>query len=124
MSFNKAEGISDPELTVSVFVMLFAFLIHKYHIGISFQYDLQWMHCIEKDQTYENAYNLKISVKRPAFFVYIDVIHPKVGKFKLSHNGFVQTNPITKVNLLFNAEECVILQNSNVIIKTMHEFIA
>uniref|UniRef100_A0A0K8U7S0 beta-mannosidase n=1 Tax=Bactrocera latifrons TaxID=174628 RepID=A0A0K8U7S0_BACLA len=102
MSFNSAEGISDPELA----------------------YDLQWMHCIEKDQTYENAYTLKIGVKRPAFFVFIDIIHPKVGKFKLSQNGFVQTSPTTKVNVIFNAKECIILQNSNVIIKTMHEFIS
>ncbi|XP_011178216.2 beta-mannosidase isoform X2 [Zeugodacus cucurbitae] len=102
MSFNNAEGISDPELA----------------------YDLQWMHCIEKEQTYENAYTLKIVVKRPAFFVFIDIIHPKVGKFKLSQNGFVQTSDTMKVNLQFNADECIILQNSNVIIKTIHEFIS
>ncbi|XP_053954052.1 beta-mannosidase-like [Anastrepha ludens] len=99
-SINKAQGISDPELT----------------------FDLQWKHCVDNGKTYENAYTLKIMVKRPALFVYIDIIHPKVGKFKLSRNGFVQTKQSMKVELVFTAAECIILQNSNVVIKTVNDY--
>ncbi|XP_004523471.2 beta-mannosidase [Ceratitis capitata] len=99
-ALNTAEGISDPALS----------------------FDLQWIHCVDGDRSFKNAYTLKIMVKKPAFFVYVDIIHPKVGKFKLSRNGFMQVKESIKVTLAFYAEECIILQKSNVVIKTVNDF--
>lgn len=63
-------------------------------------------------------------VHAPALFVFIQIVHPQIKKYKLSHNGFIQAEPIKVVHLDYeHSSECMTIENENIKVQTMNQYL-
>jgi hypothetical protein len=67
--------------------------------------------------------NVEIKIEFPAVFLWINVEHEKIKKFKLSQNGFIQVEPVQNVQLTFENLNCEVnLKAEDLIVKTLNKF--
>ncbi|KAH8360186.1 hypothetical protein KR093_011287, partial [Drosophila rubida] len=95
-------GIRDPELKVEV---------HRSDCASS--------------KPYNNNFSLRITVKYPTLFVYLELVHEKYTEVRhtFSMNGFTQTVPRSIVTLeIDNDSECIKLTADNIRVKTMNQY--
>lgn len=68
--------------------------------------------------------NVEIKIDFPAIFLWINVDHEKIKKFKFNRNGFIQVEPIQNVQLSFENLNCEIsLMVENLVMKTLNRFL-
>ena len=120
----KSDGIADPKIQVNVNI---AFIVQIY-LKITFfclqQVQLSW-NCFKTSDTngYRMHYSLTVQIEQPALFVSIQVIHPDIVKYKLSTNGFVQTEPVQTVFLEYETTKtCVELEPEHLKIHTLNQY--
>ncbi|EDV92670.1 GH18705 [Drosophila grimshawi] len=97
-------GIKDPELRLEV-------------VGID---------CNSVKTPYSNSFSLRITVKYPALFVYLELIHPEYASLRhtFSMNGFIQTVPRQNIYLDFEINsKCLTLKSSDIAVKTMNQYL-
>lgn len=83
--------------------------------------DLTSSACAEKPPCI--YYSLTISIKRPALFVYLEVNHADVEKYKFSDNGFIQTEPVRVIHLQIDPKKnSVKLKAENIRIFTVNQY--
>ncbi|XP_075146469.1 beta-mannosidase-like [Haematobia irritans] len=70
-----------------------------------------------------NYYSFSITIKKPALFIYLELYHPRIEKYKLSENGFVLTEPIKliHVEIELKSEGCLELKPEHVRILTVNQ---
>ncbi|XP_023292476.2 beta-mannosidase-like [Lucilia cuprina] len=100
---TATNGLSDPQL--------------KYGLSSTF--------CLNTNIDYIQYYTITITVKKPAVFVYLELYHPAVEKYKFSENGVIITAPIKVIHLEFQlkAAPCVTLTKENIRIITINDLI-
>ncbi|XP_073820460.1 beta-mannosidase-like [Musca autumnalis] len=93
--FHQVVGMTDPQLEI--------------------QYISD--NCQDKNSKIRTIYySFTISVKKPAIFVYLELYHPDIEKYKLSDNGFVLTEPIKIIHaeIELRNEYCITLTAEHV----------
>ncbi|XP_037954159.1 beta-mannosidase-like [Teleopsis dalmanni] len=100
-AISSAVGVSDPEIEVEI--------SSKYCQG-------------SVNNVKMNSYSLSVIVKKPAIFVYIEIVHKNVVKYKLSRNGYMQMAPTQVVQLEFEYSKCVDITRNNIKILTVNQF--
>uniref|UniRef100_W8BJY5 beta-mannosidase n=1 Tax=Ceratitis capitata TaxID=7213 RepID=W8BJY5_CERCA len=103
-NMKSIEGITDPKITV----------------------EISWRYCNEDALSLKRriAYSLLVRVHAPALFVFIQIVHPQIKKYKLSHNGFIQAEPIKVVHLDYeHSSECMTIENENIKVQTMNQYL-
>ncbi|XP_017968131.1 beta-mannosidase-like [Drosophila navojoa] len=96
-------GLRDPELTLEV-------------VGVD---------CSNPNLNYANSFSLRITVKYPALFVYLELIDPELAyqPHTFSMNGFTQTVPVQNIYLDFkNDSSCIRLSSEQIAVKTMNQY--
>ncbi|XP_034485260.1 beta-mannosidase-like isoform X2 [Drosophila innubila] len=74
---------------------------------------------------YINSFSLRITVKYPALFVYLELAHQNYSEFRhtFSMNGFTQTMPRQNVHLEIDTDsECIELKPEHIVVKTMNQY--
>ncbi|XP_018802797.1 PREDICTED: beta-mannosidase-like [Bactrocera latifrons] len=97
-------GITDPEITV----------------------EISWRYCNEDALSLKRqiAYSLLVRIKSPALYVFIQIVHPQIKRYKLSHNGFIQADPVRIVHLEYeHPSECMSISNENIKVQTMNQYL-
>lgn len=82
-----------------------------------FQITLVPDNCADKhSNTHYTYYTFVIRIKKPALFIYLELDHPDIEKYKFSDNGFVLTEPIkiVHVEIELKNESCLELTNEHV----------
>ncbi|XP_017057152.1 beta-mannosidase [Drosophila ficusphila] len=97
---SAAVGIEDPDL----------------------EYEIASRSCLNTTDGFRNSFSISIQVKRPAVFVYLELLKPY--RYTLSENGFMQTAPVHVVFLTFDAPSCfrLLLRKSDIRVLTVNEF--
>uniref|UniRef100_A0A1I8PT43 beta-mannosidase n=1 Tax=Stomoxys calcitrans TaxID=35570 RepID=A0A1I8PT43_STOCA len=101
-NFHQATGMADPQLR------------------IRFTPD----NCDEETSTsHFMYYSFSITVKMPALFVYLEIYHPSIEKYKLSENGFVLTEPIKVIHVEMELKRdfCLELKPEHVRVLTVNQ---
>ncbi|XP_017057225.2 beta-mannosidase-like isoform X2 [Drosophila ficusphila] len=97
-------GIKDPQLTLEV----------------------SGQDCKTATSPYTNSFSLRITVKSPALFVYLELSHPDYiqERHKFSTNGFTQIQPKKTIHLVFeNDSECMTLTTSHIRVQTINQYL-
>ncbi|XP_039491613.1 beta-mannosidase isoform X1 [Drosophila santomea] len=77
--------------------------------------------CLNTTDVIRNSVSISIQVKRPAVFVYLELLKPY--RYTLSENGFMQTAPMHVVYLTFDAPLCArLLRKSDLRVLTVNDF--
>ncbi|EDV41870.1 uncharacterized protein Dana_GF17689 [Drosophila ananassae] len=98
-SLRSAIGMEDPEL----------------------EYEIASRYCLTTGDVVRNSISISIKIKRPAAFVYLELLKPY--RYTLSENGFMQTAPMHIVYLTFDANSCArLLRKSDLRVLTVNEF--
>ncbi|XP_014088285.3 beta-mannosidase isoform X1 [Bactrocera oleae] len=103
-NLKNIEGITDPEITA----------------------EISWRYCNEDALSLKRqiAYSLLVRVKSPALYVFIQIVHPQIKRYKLSHNGFIQADPVKIVHLEYeHSSECMTISNENIKVQTMNQYL-
>ncbi|XP_023034009.1 beta-mannosidase [Drosophila willistoni] len=103
VAIKNIKGMMDPELAIEV-------------VGID---------CSTARSPYRNNFTLRITVKYPALFVYLEFSHPDYvdERHKFSTNGFTQTVPRQSVHLEFeNDKVCLTITEANIRVYTMNQY--
>ncbi|XP_030563718.1 beta-mannosidase-like [Drosophila novamexicana] len=96
-------GMKDPELRLEV-------------VGID---------CSTTSSPYANSFSVRITIKYPALFVYLELTDPEYAnqRHTFSMNGFTQTVPRQNVYLEFeNDSTCLKLTSEHIGVKTMNQY--
>ncbi|TMW52461.1 hypothetical protein DOY81_002476, partial [Sarcophaga bullata] len=99
----NTNGITDPELK----------------FGLTSQY------CLKTYIEYFLYCTITITVKKPALFVYLEIDHPDIEKYRLSENGIILTDPIkvVQVEIELKSTGCITLEKKHVRIMTINELL-
>ncbi|KAL7726905.1 hypothetical protein ACLKA6_019124 [Drosophila palustris] len=76
---------------------------------------------------YVNSFSLRITVKYPALFIFLELNHPNYVEMRhsFSMNGFTQTVPRQNVQLEIDTDsECIKLNPHDISVKTMNQYMA
>ncbi|KAH8369201.1 hypothetical protein KR009_003852 [Drosophila setifemur] len=98
-SIRSAIGMEDPDL----------------------EYEIASRTCLSTDKVVRNSISITIQIKRPAVFVYLELLKPY--RYTLSENGFMQTAPVHVVYLTFDSTACArLLRKSDLRVLTVNDF--
>ncbi|KAH8304925.1 hypothetical protein KR018_005049, partial [Drosophila ironensis] len=98
-SLRRAVGMEDPGL----------------------EYEIASRYCLTTADGVRNSISISIKVKRPAVFVYLELLKPY--RYELSENGFMQTAPVHIVYLTFDSSSCArLLRKSDLRVLTVNDF--
>uniref|UniRef100_A0A0A1WJB6 beta-mannosidase n=2 Tax=Zeugodacus cucurbitae TaxID=28588 RepID=A0A0A1WJB6_ZEUCU len=103
-NMKNIEGITDPKITA----------------------EISWRYCNEDALSLKRriAYSLLVRVKSPALYVFIQIVHPKIKRYKLSQNGFIQAEPVKVIHLEYeHPTECMTISNENIKVQTMNQYL-
>ncbi|XP_067630263.1 beta-mannosidase-like [Eurosta solidaginis] len=103
-NLRHIEGILDPKITA----------------------EISWKYCNEGNISPKRivAYSLTVHISSPALFVFIQIVHPKIKRYKLSQNGFIQTVPVKIVHLeIEHSSQCMVIENENIKVYTLNKYI-
>ncbi|EDW81442.1 uncharacterized protein Dwil_GK12069 [Drosophila willistoni] len=96
---GTAVGLTDPDL----------------------EFEISSRSCITTGNVVRNSISLTIQVKRPAAFVYIELLKP--DRYRLSENGYMQTTPIHSIYVVFDSSTCYrLLRKSDFRVLTVNQF--
>ncbi|KAI8046391.1 beta-mannosidase [Drosophila gunungcola] len=85
------------------------------------EYEISSRNCLNTSDVIRNSVSISIQVKRPAAFVYLELLKPY--RYTLSENGFMQTTPMHVVYLTFDAPSCAwLLRKSDIRVLTVNDF--
>ncbi|KAH8283203.1 hypothetical protein KR054_008690 [Drosophila jambulina] len=85
------------------------------------EYEIASRTCLTTGNVVRNSISISIQVKRPAVFVYLELLKPY--RYTLSENGFMQTTPMHVVYLTFDATSCArLLRKSDLRVLTVNDF--
>ncbi|XP_001359635.3 beta-mannosidase [Drosophila pseudoobscura] len=84
------------------------------------EYDIASRTCLTTGNVIRNSLSISIQVKRPAVFVYLELLKPY--QYLFSENGYMQTTPVHVVYLTFDATSCVRLRKSEIKVLTVNDF--
>lgn len=92
---------------------------------VSFKFGLTSQYCLKTYVEYFLYCTITITVKKPALFVYLEIDHPNIEKYRLSENGIILTDPIkvVQVEIELNSSGCITLEKSNIRIMTINELL-
>lgn len=114
-------GLRDPELTVSTYSKFSDSRI----IVLFVQLEVVGVDCSNPNLYYANSFSLRITVKYPALFVYLELADPELANqmHTFSMNGFTQTVPVQNIYLDFkNDSACIKLSSEQIAVKTMNQY--
>lgn len=114
-------GLRDPELTVSPY----SIFLHSLITFLSKQLEVVGVDCTNPNLNYANSFSLRITVKYPALFVYLELVDPELANqmHTFSMNGFTQTVPVQNIYLDFkNDSSCLKLSAEQIAVKTMNQY--
>ena len=91
----------------------------------SFQFGLTSQYCLKTYIEYFLYCTITITVKKPALFVYLEIVHPDIEKYRLSENGIILTDPIkvVQVEIELKSAGCKTLEKKHVRIMTINELL-
>ncbi|KAH8354559.1 hypothetical protein KR084_011700, partial [Drosophila pseudotakahashii] len=86
------------------------------------EYEIASKTCLNTTDVIRNSVSISIQVKRPAVFVYLELLKPY--RYTLSENGFMQTAPMHVVYLTFDAPSCfrLLLRKTDIRVLTVNDF--
>ncbi|XP_058980112.1 beta-mannosidase-like [Musca domestica] len=116
-SFLKFNLVKDERTLASTYI--FPTKFHQVVGMTDPQLEIQFVsdNCQDKNNKIRTIYySFIISVKKPAVFVYLELYHPEVHKYKFSENGFVLTEPIKIIHaeIELKNEYCIKLSADHV----------
>ncbi|XP_017085650.1 beta-mannosidase [Drosophila eugracilis] len=85
------------------------------------EYEIASRTCYNTTDFIRNSISISIQVKRPALFVYLELLKPY--RYTLSENGFMQTVPMHVVYLTFDAPLCAwLLRKTDIRVLSVNDF--
>ncbi|XP_067630235.1 beta-mannosidase isoform X2 [Eurosta solidaginis] len=97
---KHAEGMADPEVKLKVF----------------------YSYCYKVHSEYANIISLNVSIKRPAIFLYLELLNTSIRRYKLTNNGFIMLVPTKMVHLEFFHSECLDIKESDFKVLTVNQY--
>ncbi|XP_022214341.2 beta-mannosidase [Drosophila obscura] len=85
------------------------------------EYEIASRTCLTTGNVIRNSLSITIQVKRPAVFVYLELLKPY--QYRFSENGFMLTTPVHVVYLTFDATSCArLLRKTDLRVLTVNDF--